>query len=64
MSEAKKTKPGAVSRKSKKNEDMLRDMIARKAYEIYEERGREEGKDFEHWLEAETRIKAETKKTR
>lgn len=64
MSEAKKAKPGAVSRKSKKNEDMLRDMIARKAYEIYEERGREEGKDFEHWLEAETRIKAETKKTR
>ena len=64
MTEAKKTKPRAVRRKTNKNEETLRDMIARKAYEIYEERGREEGKDFEHWLEAETIIKARTKKAR
>ena len=62
MSDSKKTKPRTVRRTKNKNEETLRDMIARKAYEIYEERGREEGKDFEHWLEAETIINAVMKK--
>jgi hypothetical protein len=30
--------------------------IARRAYEIYVERGRPEGCDLEHWLEAEAQI--------
>ena len=29
------------------------DLIARKAYEIWEQRGRQEGKALEDWLEAE-----------
>ncbi len=64
MSDSKKTKPRTVRRTKNKNEETLRDMIARKAYEIYEERGREEGKDFEHWLEAETIINAVIKKAK
>lgn len=40
----KKAVPGKLS---------IYDQIARKAYEIYEQRGRERGKDVEHWLEAE-----------
>lgn len=64
MSDSKKTKPRTVRRTKNKNEETLRDMIARKAYEIYEERGREEGKDFEHWLEAETIINAAMKKAK
>ena len=32
--------------------------IARRAYEIFEERGRPHGRDQEHWLEAEAQLKA------
>ena len=28
-------------------------MIAKKAYELYEQSGRIDGKDVEHWIEAE-----------
>ena len=31
----------------------LHEGIAKKAYGLYEHNGREEGKDVEHWLEAE-----------
>lgn len=62
MPEPKKTKQAAAGKRAGKNESALRDAIARKAYEIYEERGREHGKDFEHWLEAETIVKAEMRK--
>ena len=48
MTDAKKTKPRAAGRKSNKNDDAIREMIARKAYEIYEQSGREDDKDFEH----------------
>jgi hypothetical protein len=64
MANVKKSKPGAVKRESNKNEDALRDIIARKAYEIYVANGREDGKDFEHWLEAEMIIMAEKKKAK
>ena len=30
--------------------------IARRAYELYEQRGRQSGHDFEDWLEAERQI--------
>ena len=33
------------------------DDIAKKAYEIYEQKGRPEGKDIEHWIEAEKMLK-------
>jgi hypothetical protein len=56
MVETKKTKPAAVRKRPGKNEGNLEEAIARKAYEIFEERGREHGKDLEHWLEAEAII--------
>ena len=62
MPDTKKTKPAAAGKKGNKGDGALRDAIAKKAYEIYEERGREHGMDFEHWLEAEAIIKAEMKK--
>jgi hypothetical protein len=36
----------------------LRDRIARRAYEIYEERGRSDGEDINDWLKAETEVKS------
>jgi hypothetical protein len=38
---------------------MRHEMIARKAYELYERRGGEPGHEFEDWLEAERQIAAE-----
>jgi HSP20 family molecular chaperone IbpA len=32
------------------------DMIARRAYEIFESRGRRAGRDMEHWLQAEAEL--------
>ena len=34
----------------------LEDQIRRRAYELYEARGREDGHDFDDWLQAETEI--------
>lgn len=36
----------------------LRGLIARRAYEIYEERGRYEGADVADWLQAEVEVKS------
>jgi hypothetical protein len=36
----------------------LRDLIARRAYEIYEERGRCDGEDMNDWLKAEAEVKS------
>lgn len=36
------------------------DLVARRAYEIYETRGGQHGADFDDWLEAERQIKQET----
>ncbi len=62
MPDTKKAKPAAAGKRAKKGDGAIRDAIAKKAYEIYEERGRANGMDFEHWLEAEAIIKAEMKK--
>jgi DUF2934 family protein len=39
----------------------LREMIARRAYEIYEERGRSHGDDVNDWLRAEAEVKSAIK---
>jgi hypothetical protein len=41
------------------------EQIARRAYEIFIERGQPEGRDLEHWLEAEKQLRAssQTKST-
>ena len=36
-----------------KNRQPKHDEIARKAYELWEKAGREDGKNLEHWFEAE-----------
>ena len=36
----------------------LRELIARRAYEIYEERGRRDGDDINDWLRAEVEVKS------
>jgi hypothetical protein len=38
----------------------LKDGIARRAYEIYVQRGGENGQDVEDWLQAEKEISAKT----
>ena len=37
--------------------DQLADMIRKKAYELYEKRGKKSGRDMDNWLEAERTIK-------
>jgi hypothetical protein len=34
--------------------------IAQRAYQVFVERGRPEGRDLEHWLEAEAQLKLAT----
>jgi hypothetical protein len=34
------------------------EQIARRAYEIFVERGQPEGRDLDHWLEAESQLRA------
>ena len=38
-------------------QDQLTDMIRKKAYELYEKRGKKSGQDMNNWLEAERIIK-------
>ncbi len=57
----KKTKPSTTRGKKKVDEQLVREMIERKAYEIYEQRGREPGKELDDWLEAEKIISGKKK---
>jgi hypothetical protein len=41
------------------NTEMNSEEIARRAYSIYEREGRQEGKDFEHWMRAEAELREE-----
>ena len=38
-------------------QDQLTDMIRKKAYELYEKRGKKSGQDMNNWLEAERIVK-------
>jgi hypothetical protein len=40
----------------------LYEMIQKKAYELYEKRGREQGKDLDDWLEAEKMVNGKKRK--
>ena len=39
------------------SQNQLTDMIRKKAYELYEKRGKKQGHDTDNWLEAERMIK-------
>jgi len=43
--------------KSSANQGQLTDMIRKKAYELYEKRGRKPGNSLSDWLEAERIVK-------
>jgi hypothetical protein len=49
----KATKPKTSRGNSKASQKSLRDVIEKKAYEIFVQRGGEHGKDLDDWLEAE-----------
>lgn len=57
-----RSKPGAVKgapRPAFQDDGRRHEMIARKAYELYERRGGAPGHEFEDWLEAERQISTE-----
>ena len=42
----------------------VRERIAKKAYELHEQRGRQAGRDLEDWLEAEALVRKEMETAR
>lgn len=59
---AKEIKSKTPRKKGKVDQEFLNEMIAKKAYEIYEQRGREPGKELDDWLEAEKIVIRKKKK--
>ena len=47
-----------------KYSDQVRERIAEKAYELYEQRGRQAERDLEDWLKAEELVRKEMNDTR
>lgn len=46
--------------RSSSNQDVpTRDQIANRAYELYQDRGREDGRDVEDWLAAERELRSQ-----
>jgi len=62
MAKAKGTAPKRPRRKTESDEKTLHEMVEKEAYEIYEKRGREHGKDLDDWLEAERIVKGKKRK--
>src|SRR5262249_60547350 len=56
MSSATRRETDARLREMLRQDRVVRDMISRRAYEIYLDRGSEHGHDHEDWLQAETEI--------
>jgi hypothetical protein len=56
MTPAKKRETREGLREKLLNDEQIRDMISRRAYKIYEDRGEEPGHDHEDWLAAESEI--------
>jgi hypothetical protein len=46
------------ARETNEEQNLLRELIARRAYEIYEARGRSDGEDMNDWLRAEAEVKS------
>jgi len=55
------TKTKSSNRKPK-DQKTLHEMIEKKAYEIYKQRGGEHGRDLDDWLEAERIVRGKKKK--
>jgi hypothetical protein len=55
----KKPIPSREPESMQKYSDEMRERIAKKAYELYEERGRQAERDVEDWLTAEELVRKE-----
>lgn len=56
----KATKTNSSNRSEKRmgmEEEIVQDLIRKKAYELHEQRGGEHGRDLEDWLEAERLVR-------
>ena len=61
----KATDTSSSSRSKKRtemDEEIVLDMIRKRAYELHEQRGGEHGRDLEDWLEAERTVRAGMRK--
>ena len=56
--------PLAASPRSAELPDDMKERIANKAFELWEERGCRDGHDFEDWLDAETLVMEEIHEAR
>jgi hypothetical protein len=64
MAKASGTAVNRNRRKTEPDKKALREMIEKKAYEIYQKRGREHGKDLDDWLEAEKIVMGKKRKSK
>lgn len=66
QSQPKTAKTAGPARPAKPIElpDGMWEQIAKKAYELWEQRGRPEGQDMQHWLEAEEIVMEEIHEAR
>ena len=53
---AKAVQRGTVSQTTESTANLL-EQIRLRAYELYEQRGREDGRDLDDWLQAESEVK-------
>jgi hypothetical protein len=58
---AKEANPKRPRRRATLSSEALQEMIGKKAYELYEKRGREHGCELDDWLEAEKIVKSAKK---
>lgn len=54
-------KGSTEERSAKLDEARLKDLVAQKAYQLWEKNGCCHGQDMDHWLEAERLVKQELK---
>ena len=55
--------PQRTTKQDAKSTADLQDEVRRRAYELYEQRGREDGRDLEYWLQAESEVAQKKAKT-
>ena len=57
MTKAREKVPKKPKGKAEQETKSLHEMIEKKAYEIYEKKGKQHGRDLDDWLQAERIIK-------
>lgn len=57
ITEGASKRPVPVPPAASKTDGNLEDQIRQRAYELYEQEGRQEGRDQEYWLRAEAEIR-------